>query len=134
MEVGIGAVDFYRFVPNDGLQSQLRFPVEFDEGRFVLGVYEPKGMDTEAFHKSTGARDCPVGHHPHDHMHAFGRETDEVPEVVMGGLRLRKSRVWLLLDRVDHVRKLDRILNKEDRNIVAHNVPITLPRVKLYSK
>lgn len=67
-------------------------------------------------------------------MHAFGREADEVPEVVMGGLRLRKSRVWLLLDRVNQVRKLDRILDKEDRNIVADNVPVTLLRVELYSK
>ena len=36
MEVGIGAVDLDRLVPDHRLQAELRLPVELDEGRFVL--------------------------------------------------------------------------------------------------
>ena len=40
-------------------------------------------MDAKALHKAEGARDGPVRHDPHDHVHAFGGEADEVPEVVV---------------------------------------------------
>ena len=36
MEVRIGAVDLHRLVPDHRLQAELRLPVKFDEGRFVL--------------------------------------------------------------------------------------------------
>ena len=73
----------------------------------------------------------PVGHDPHDHVHALGRERDEVPEVVVGGLRLREVAVRLGLDGVDQVGELDRVLDEEDRDVVADEVPVALLGVEL---
>ena len=72
-----------------------------------------------------------VGHDPHDHVHALGRQRDEVPEVVVRGLRLRKAAVRLLLGRVDQVGELDRVLDEEDRDVVADEVPVALLGVEL---
>jgi hypothetical protein len=71
MKVGVRSVDLYRFVPNDRGCADRRAPVEFDEGRFALGVDEPERMDPEPFHHPQGARDGPIGHDPQDHVHAF---------------------------------------------------------------
>lgn len=90
MEVGIGAVDLDRLVPGDGLQAQLRLPVELDEGRSVILVEQTEGVDPEPFHEPERARDRPVRHGPHDHVEALGRERDEIPEIVVCRLRLRK--------------------------------------------
>ena len=65
---------------------------------------------------------------------ALGRERDEVPEIVMGGLRLWEAAVRLLLGGVDQVRELDRVLNEEDRDVVADDVPVALLGVELHGK
>jgi hypothetical protein len=52
----------------------------------------------------------------------------------MGRLGLRKGAVRLFLYRVDHVRKLDCVLDKEDRDVVANNVPIAFLRVEFDGK
>src|ERR1700676_478244 len=127
----IGAVDLHRLVPEHGLETKLRFPMKFDEGRFVLGIDEAKGVNAETFHKPERSRDRAIRHHPHDHVHAFRSETDEIPEIVVRGLRLRKGAVRLLLHRVNDVWKLDRILNEEDRDIIADDVPVAFLGVKL---
>ncbi|VTZ63650.1 conserved hypothetical protein [Sinorhizobium medicae] len=131
VEVRIGAVDLHGLVPDHGLQPELRLPVELDEGGLVLGVDEAEGVHAEPFHEPEGSRNRPVGHDPHDHVHAFRCQADEVPEIVMGGLRLRKLPVRLGFYRMYHVGKLDRILDEEDRNIVADQVPIALLGVDL---
>ena len=132
MEIGIGAVDLDRFVPHHGLQSELRLPVEFDEGRFAFGIDQTKGVNAEAFHEPERARDRAIRHDPHDHVHAFRHERDEIPEIIVSGLRLRKVAVGLLLRRVNQIGKLDRVLDKKDRNIVPDDVPVTLLRVELH--
>ena len=71
VEVRIGAVDLDRLVPDDRLQAELRLPVEFHEGRLVLRVEQPEGVDAEAFHEAEGARDGAIRHDPHDHVHAI---------------------------------------------------------------
>ena len=60
-----------------------------------------------------------------------GVKLDEIPEIIVCRLRLRKVAVGLLLDRMNQIRKLDRVLDKEDRDIVTDDVPVTLPRVEL---
>ena len=134
VEIRIGAIDLHRFVPHHRLQPQLRFPMKLDEGRLPLGIDEAEGMHAEAFHEAEGARDCPVRHDPHHHMHAFRRQGDKVPEVVMRRLRLRKSPIRFLLHRMDQVRKLDGVLNEEHRDIVPHDVPVAFLRVELHRK
>ena len=49
----------------------------------------------------------------------------------MRALRLRKAAVRLLLDGMDHVGKLDRILNEEHRDVVADEVPVAFLGVEL---
>ena len=52
----------------------------------------------------------------------------------MRARRLRHAVVWFRLHGVDQVRELDRILDKEHRNVVAHQVVVTFRRVELDSK
>ena len=96
-----------------------------------FGVDQPEGVDAEAFHDAKRARDGAVGHDPHDHVHALGRQRDEVPEGVVRGLRLREVAVGLLLGGVDQVGELDRVLDEEDRDVVADEIPIALLGVEL---
>ena len=99
-----------------------------------VGVDQPEGVDAEALHEAERARDRPVGHDPHDHVHALGRERDEVPEVVVRGLRLREAAVRLRLGGVDQVGELDRVLDEEDRDVVADEVPVALLGVELHGE
>ena len=64
----------------------------------------------------------------------FGRQRDEVPEIVVGAGGLRKVLVGLLLDRVDDVGKLDRVLDEEHRDVVADEVPVALLGIELHRK
>src|ERR1019366_464946 len=46
----VGAGDLHGLIPAGGLRPQLRPPMELDEGRLVLVVYQPEGVHTESFH------------------------------------------------------------------------------------
>ena len=131
MEVGIGAVELHRLVPDHRLHALLGLPVELDEGRLAVGVDQPEGVDAEAFHEAQRARDRPVRHDPHDHVHALGRQRDEVPEIVVRRLRLREAAIRLRLGGVDQIGKLDRILDEEDRDVVADQIPVAFLGVEL---
>ena len=131
VEVGIGAVDLHRFVPEHRLQAELRLPVKLDEGGAVFLIEQAEGVDAEAFHEAEGSRDGPIRHDPHDHVHALRRESDEIPEGVVRRLRLRKRAVGFRLHRVDDVGKLDRVLDEEHRDVVADEIPVALPGVEL---
>ncbi len=52
----------------------------------------------------------------------------------MGRLRLRKSPVRFLLGGVDQVGKLDGVLNEEDRNIIADEIPVAFLCIELHCK
>ena len=52
----------------------------------------------------------------------------------MRGLRLRKVAVRLLLGGMNHVGKLDRVLNEEYRNVVADDVPVAFLGIELYGE
>ena len=58
-------------------------------------------------------------------MHVY-----EIPKIVMGALSLRDFIVRFRLPSMDQVRKFHGILKKEDGNIIAHNVPITLTSIE----
>ena len=84
--------------------------------------------------KRKRARDGAVRHDPHHHVHGFGRQGDEVPEIVMRGLRLGKVAVRLRLGGMDQVGKLDRVLDEEDRDVVADDVPVAFLGIELDRK
>jgi len=108
--------------------------VELDKGGFALGIDQAERMHAEAFHETEGARDCPVGHDPHDHVHALRSQGNEIPKVIVRRLRLRKASIRLLFDRVHHVGKLNGVLDEEHRNIVADDVPVAFLSVELYGE
>ena len=132
MEIGVGAVDLDRLVPHHRLEALLGLPVEFDEGRFALRVDEAEGVDAEAFHRAKRAGDRAVRHHPHDHVEALGHQAHEIPEIVVGRLRLREGPIGLGLHRMDEVGEFHRILDEEDRDIVADEIPIAFLGVELH--
>lgn len=58
----------------------------------------------------------------------------KVPEIVVGRLSLWNLAIGLWLAGVDNIRKLHGILNKEDGNVVANNIPVTLFGIKFNSE
>src|SRR5450830_1134207 len=67
-------------------------------------------------------------------MHGFRRERNEIPECVVRARRLRKAAVGFHLDGMDEVGKFDGILDEENRDVVADQVPVAFLRVKLDGK
>ncbi len=132
MVIRVRAVDLDCLVPEYGLEPELRLPMELHKGRFPLRVDEPEGVNAEAFHEAERARDRTVGHGPHDHVHAFRGQRYKIPEIVVRRCRLGKSPVGLLLGRVNEIRKLDGVLNEEDGDVVANDVPVALFGVELH--
>src|SRR5664280_41009 len=61
-------------------------------------------------------------------------ERNEIPECVVRGCRLGESPVRLHLYGVDQIRKLDSILDKEDRDVIADKIPIAFFSVELDRK
>ncbi|MNV14017.1 hypothetical protein D3C71_1046860 [compost metagenome] len=134
MEVRIRAIDLNRLVPGDRLKAELRLPVKLYKGGLVLAVDEAERMNPKSFHEAQRSWYGPVGHDPHDHVHAFRCQTDEVPKIVVRRLSLREGAIRLLLGRVDEIRKLDGVLDEEDRDIVADQIPVAFFGVHLDGK
>ena len=63
-----------------------------------------------------------------------GKQRDEIPERVMRRGVLGIAAVGLHLDRMDEIGKLDRILDEENRDVVADEVEIALVRIEFDSK
>ena len=119
VEVRVAAGGDLRFFPYQGVHTGDGLPVELDQARLAGGIDEPEGMHAEPFHGPERAGDTAVAHVPEHVMRRFGVQRHEVPERVVGGLRLRDFPVGLRLGRVDDVRKLDAVLNEEHRHVVA---------------
>ena len=134
MEVRIGAADLHGLVPDQRVRAGLRRPVKLHEVRLPLGVHQAVRMHAKALHRPVAARDGAIGHRPHQHRRAFGHQRDEVPERVVGAAGLRHAEVRLGLGGVDQVRKLHRVLDEEDRDVVADQVPVAFVGVELHGE
>ena len=134
MIVVVGALQLGAFVPDQRLQAQTGAPVELDETGLSVGIDQLERVDAKALDHAQAARNGAVRHRPDHRMQAFRHQRHEIPERVMrrGGLRIAAIR--LHLDRVDQVGKLDGILNKEHRDIVADEIPIALIGIELDRK
>ena len=66
--------------------------------------------------------------------HTLGLKAHVIPEIVVRRLALRHLIVRLRLDSMDKVGKLDTVLDEEDRDIVANNIPVPLRGVKFGRK
>ena len=60
-----------------------------------------------------------------------GMSETKVPEGVVGGLGLGEAAVGLLLGGVDEVGELDGVLDEEDGNVVADEIPVAFGGVHL---
>src|SRR5665647_3195547 len=67
-------------------------------------------------------------------MHGFRCERNEIPEGVVPGRRLRKAAVGFHFYGMDEVGEFDGILDEKNRNVVAHQVPVSFLSVKLDGK
>src|SRR5664279_4916789 len=67
-------------------------------------------------------------------MHGFRCERNEIPERVVRARRLRKAAVGFHLDGMDEVGEFDGVLDEENRNVVADQVPVAFLGVKLDGK
>ena len=61
-------------------------------------------------------------------------EVLEVPEIIVSALGLWDFNIWFRLRGVDQVRELNCVLNEEDWNVIAHDIPIALLSVELDGK
>lgn len=129
-----GSGDFHRLVPCGRLRAELWTPMELDEGRFILVVQETEGVDAEPLDHAQRPRYRPIGHGPHDHVGGFGHQADEIPKSVVRARRVRVAAVGLHLHRMDQVGELDRILDEEDRDVVADEVPVSFLGIELDGK
>src|SRR5665811_267839 len=91
-------------------------------------------MHAKAFDHPKRSRYCAIRHDPHHHMHGFRRERNEIPECVVPGCRLRKTAVGFHLYGMDEVGEFDGILDEENRDVVADQVPVAFLSVKLDGK
>jgi len=134
MKIGILARKLERLVPDQRVDTQLWGPDELDKVALTLGVEKSEGVDTKSLHHAIRARNATVAHGPHKHMRGLGVVELEVPEVVVCRLGLGYLVVRLGFGGVDDVGKLDGILDKEDGNVVADQIPVTLLGVELDSE
>src|SRR5450432_3643844 len=67
-------------------------------------------------------------------MHGFWSERDEIPECVVRRCGLRETAVRLHFYGMDQVGELDGVLDKEDRDVISDQVPVSFFRVKLDRK
>ena len=95
---------------------------------------EPEGVHAEALHRPVRARDAAVGHVPDRVVLGLGVQRDEVPERVVGALRLRDLAVRVRLAGVDDVGELDPVLDEEHRDVVADQVEGALVRCRTSSR
>ncbi len=134
LRIGIRAIQLHRFIPDERRGPNLGTPVKLDERGFAFRVHETEGVHAKAFHHAERARQRAVRHRPQQHVHAFGHQRDEIPEGVVRRGRLRIATIGLHLHGVDDVGKLDRILDEEDRDVVADQVEVAFRRVELDGK
>src|SRR5450830_129364 len=131
VEVGIGAADLHGLVPHQRVGALQGRPVELDEDGVAYGVDQAEGVHAEALHGAVAARDRAVRHGPHQHVHRFGHQRGEVPERIVRAGRLRDRVVRLRLDGVDQVGELHRVLDEEDGDVVADQVPVAFVGIEL---
>src|SRR5580658_7698054 len=104
------------------------------EGRPARLIDESERMDPETLHHAQASRQCSIRHRPHQHVGGLRHQRDEVPERIVGRGSLWHTEMRLWLGGVDEIGKLHRVLNEKDRDVVAHEVPVALVRIKLDGK
>jgi len=69
--------------PENRVQTEQRLPMKFYEARFAFFVHKTERMNAKPFHHAEAARNCPIRHHPHNHVHRLRHQRNEVPEGIV---------------------------------------------------
>ena len=131
MEIRVLTSQLQGLIPDEGVDTELGSPDELDKVTLALGVDESKGVDTESLHHAVGTGNGAITHGPGEHVSGLGVVKLEIPEVVVSRLGLGDLVVRLGLASVDDIRELDGVLDEEDGDVVANEIPVTLLCVEL---
>ena len=99
--------------------------------RLARLVDESIGVNAKPLHGPIAARNGAVGHRPHQHVGDFRHQGGEVPERIVRGRRLWHGEVRFRLRGMHEIGELHRILDEEDRDVVADQIPVALVGIEL---
>lgn len=121
------ADDVRGFTVRQIVDTLLTAEMKFYPYTFVCLVDEAECVRAETVHGAIGLRCASIAHHDCDLMQRLWQQTPEIPIVI--GTTHACPRVSF--DGVIEIRKTQRITEKEDRRIVADDVPVSFLGVEL---
>jgi hypothetical protein len=134
VEVGVAARGDLRLLPHQRMHAGDWLPVKPHQAGLAFAVDHAERMDAETLHGAVGPGDSSITHVPEDVVGGFGVQRHEIPERVVGGLRLRNLAVRMGLAGMNDVGEFDAVLNEEHRDVVANQVEVAFVGVELDSK
>jgi hypothetical protein len=131
VEIRVGAVDLHGLVPEHRLQALLGLPVELDEGPSPSASTNRKVWTPKPSMKRNER-----GIARSDMIHMImcidsGISETKSQKLSCADCACGKAAVGLGLHGVDQVGELDRVLDEEDRDVVADDVPVAFLGVEL---
>jgi hypothetical protein len=107
--------------------------VELDEARLSFGIHQPVGVHAEALHHAIAARDGAIGHRPHQHVRDLGHQRGESPRRCRAPTAAcGMAKCGSGLAAWHQVGKLHRVLDEEDRDVVADEIPVAFVGIELH--
>ena len=125
--VGITACQRVGLCLREELDALVGLEVVLDPEALTVGIDPLVGVRAESVHVPPRLRNAAIAHQPGDLMRGFGPQRPEVPLHVV----IAKSRTGKSLLRTDEVGELDRILDEEDRRVVADQIVVAVLGVEL---
>ena len=121
---------FDRFMVGQVFDALLGYKMELYPETLVVRVDQTERMASEAVHVPIGAGYPPVAHRDGNLMQCLGKATPEVP-VVVGAAQVG---VRITFYRVVQIREFQGVAEKEDRCVVADQIPVAFFGIKLHGK
>ena len=118
VEIGVGRSHLVGFVLGEELDALIGNEVIPHPVLDALGIHPQIGVRAVAVHVAPGLRNAAVAHEPGDLVRRLRRQRPEVPLHVV----VAKVVVGAAFLRPDEVLELQRILDEEDRRVVADHV------------
>src|ERR1035437_9661699 len=87
-------------------------------------------MHPKTFHHAEASRKSAVTHRPHDRVHAFGSQRNEIPKRIMSRSCLGHLVIRLRFNCMYKIWKFYSVLNKENRHIVPNQVVVAFFCIK----
>ena len=125
--VGLLAGELVGLLLGEELDALVGLEVVLDPDLSPGGVDPHVGVAGVAVHVAPRLRDAAVAHQPGDLVGGLGRECPEVPLHVV----VAQAVVGAALLAADEVLELHRVLDEEDRRVVADHVVVALGRIEL---